>query len=157
MSSCPSCDHENPAGSQCCARCGAELARAAGGVVDDVMRDLIARGQKIEAIKLYRERTDTGLKEAKDAVEAIARGETPAMPASLSSADEQDVVSHLRDGNKIAAVKLYREKTGTGLAEAKKAVDALERENGIASAGGGCAGVLVVLLVLISAAVHVVS
>jgi hypothetical protein len=34
---------------------------------------LIAAGQKIEAIKLYRERTGVGLKEAKDAVEALER------------------------------------------------------------------------------------
>ena len=33
---------------------------------------LLEAGRKIEAIKLYRERTSTGLKEAKDAVEAIA-------------------------------------------------------------------------------------
>lgn len=35
--------------------------------------ELLRRGQKIEAIKLYRERTGLGLKEAKDAVEAIER------------------------------------------------------------------------------------
>jgi ribosomal protein L7/L12 len=32
---------------------------------------LMSNGQKIEAIKLYRELTGAGLKEAKDAVEAI--------------------------------------------------------------------------------------
>ena len=35
--------------------------------------DLLRRGQKIEAIKIYRERTNCGLKEAKDAVEEIER------------------------------------------------------------------------------------
>ena len=35
------------------------------------VRDLVARGNKIEAIKVYRERTGLGLKEAKDAVEAL--------------------------------------------------------------------------------------
>jgi ribosomal protein L7/L12 len=35
---------------------------------------LLAAGQKIEAIKLYRERTGVGLKEAKDAVDALERG-----------------------------------------------------------------------------------
>ncbi len=33
----------------------------------------LAAGKKIEAIKLYRERTGVGLKEAKDATEEIAR------------------------------------------------------------------------------------
>lgn len=45
-------------------------------------------------------------------------------------ADEQawmaEVRALLADNRKIAAIKLYRERTGTGLAEAKRAVDALE-------------------------------
>ena len=50
---------------------------AANNVLDNdaELVDLIRRDQKIQAIKLYRERTGVGLKEAKDAVEAmIARG-----------------------------------------------------------------------------------
>lgn len=43
------------------------------GETDEIIR-LLADGQKIAAIKLYRERTGAGLKEAKDAVEAIANG-----------------------------------------------------------------------------------
>ncbi len=35
----------------------------------------------------------------------------------------EDVVALIRRGDKIGAIKLYREKTGVGLAEAKKAVD----------------------------------
>ena len=35
--------------------------------------DAIRSGNKITAIKLWRERTNVGLKEAKDAVEALAR------------------------------------------------------------------------------------
>lgn len=38
---------------------------------DAEILDLMRRGQKIQAIKLYRERTGVGLKEAKDAVEAL--------------------------------------------------------------------------------------
>jgi ribosomal protein L7/L12 len=33
----------------------------------------------------------------------------------------------LRRGNKIEAIKIYRELTGTGLAEAKQAIDRAER------------------------------
>ena len=36
--------------------------------------DLVRRGKKIEAIKVYRDQTGVGLKEAKDAVERIERG-----------------------------------------------------------------------------------
>ena len=35
------------------------------------LRELLFAGRKIEAIKLYREMTDVGLKEAKDAVESL--------------------------------------------------------------------------------------
>jgi ribosomal protein L7/L12 len=38
------------------------------------VRDLIRRGDKIEAIKRYREQTGVGLKEAKDAIENMERG-----------------------------------------------------------------------------------
>ena len=45
------------------------------------IRELIAKGNKIAAIKLYRETTNVGLKEAKDAVEAMERGEAVNFPA----------------------------------------------------------------------------
>jgi large subunit ribosomal protein L7/L12 len=35
------------------------------------MADLIRRGEKLEAIKLYREKTGAGLKEAKEFVESL--------------------------------------------------------------------------------------
>jgi ribosomal protein L7/L12 len=37
------------------------------------------------------------------------------------------LIEEIKKGNKINAVKLYREQTGVGLKEAKDAVDALER------------------------------
>ncbi len=43
---------------------------------------------------------------------------------------ETEVTKWLRAGNKIAAIKAYRETTGVGLAEAKTAVDALEKQLG---------------------------
>lgn len=42
--------------------------------MDDRVRRLVDEGKKIEAIKLYREMTGLGLKEAKDAVEGIEKG-----------------------------------------------------------------------------------
>jgi large subunit ribosomal protein L7/L12 len=46
-----------------------------GGAVSasSQVMDEIRHGKKIQAIKLYREQTGVGLKEAKDAVEALAR------------------------------------------------------------------------------------
>ncbi len=39
----------------------------------DEIQDLLRRGQKIEAIKIYRQRTGLGLREAKDAIEDMQR------------------------------------------------------------------------------------
>lgn len=46
---------------------------ASTGAFPDVI-DALNKGQLIVAIKLYREHTNVSLKEAKDAVEALARG-----------------------------------------------------------------------------------
>lgn len=40
------------------------------------------------------------------------------------------VAEHIAAGNKIAAIKAYREQTGVGLAEAKREVEALARTLG---------------------------
>ena len=51
------------------------------------LADLIARDRKIEAIKLYRELTGLGLKEAKDQVKAPARfGPVPKRGGCLGGA-----------------------------------------------------------------------
>ncbi len=39
-----------------------------------------------------------------------------------------EIARLIREGNKIGAIKAYREQTGLGLKEAKDAVDALERQ-----------------------------
>lgn len=92
MSKCPSCGHDNPAGIELCKGCGARIpdqqsppsrnqpdfGRASGqppaepdGLEARVLAELEA-GRKISAVKLYREHTNVGLKQAKDAVEELA-------------------------------------------------------------------------------------
>lgn len=96
-------------------------------------------GNKIEAIKLYRERYDCGLAEAKEAVEAMLVGLTPQPPglvvpppaAVSSTALDLQIVGLLRDDQKIQAIKLYRERTGLGLKEAKEAVERIGAQHGI--------------------------
>ena len=96
------------------------------------IKELIAKGQKIAAVKLYRELTNVGLKEAKDAVEAIERGELAYFHSSIQSDQEIDMVLEdqirqlLAKRQKIQAVKVYREAHNCGLKEAKDAVDAME-------------------------------
>lgn len=100
------------------------------------VKRLAQSGRMIDAIKLYREITNAGLKEAKDAVEAIARGEqiqiNNVVSGNIGGTTDQaekmkEVVRLIRDGNKIEAIKVFREATGVGLKEAKDAVEAIER------------------------------
>ena len=66
---------------------------------------LIVDGRKIEAIKLYRDMTGAGLKEAKDAVESLERdGSAPKPPPS--SGGHADVLELLRAPQKIGAFML---------------------------------------------------
>jgi ribosomal protein L7/L12 len=94
---------------------------------DATPEQLARAGQKIEAIKKYRELTGVGLKEAKDAVEAFERGQPMTLPAKSSllvQVSDADIEQQIRTGHLIDAIKLYREKNGVGLKEAKDAVEA---------------------------------
>jgi ribosomal protein L7/L12 len=92
---------------------------------------LLAQGNKIEAIKRVRELTGLGLKEAKDYVEAMeAGGVPPALPGAGAARPEgegglAEVHALAAQGQKIEAIKRYRELTGVGLKEAKDYVDRL--------------------------------
>jgi hypothetical protein len=60
----------------------------------------------------------------------------------------------MKAGQKIAAIKLHRQETGSGLKEAKDAVEALAAKHGIIARGAGCAGmVLLVLLAFVASGV----
>ena len=94
MPRCPSCDDDNPAGTELCRNCGARLGEPSGespptqsssppdqagaqaqtqeAGLDDHVLPHLREGRKIQAIKVYRAKTGVGLKEAKEAVEAIA-------------------------------------------------------------------------------------
>jgi ribosomal protein L7/L12 len=88
-------------------------------IPDDVL-DAVKRGNTIEAIKRLREATGLGLKEAKDVIDAQARG------GFISDTLPPDAVEALVRGDKIAAIKIVRQHMGVGLKEAKGAVDAAE-------------------------------
>jgi ribosomal protein L7/L12 len=89
--------------------------------------ELVRKNKKIEAIKLHRSTYGTGLKEAKDAIDALASGRTPAAhPAPTKApASEAQVIKYIDEGKLIDAIKAYREIHGTGLKESKDAVDAI--------------------------------
>ncbi|MFH1923160.1 MAG: ribosomal protein L7/L12 [Planctomycetota bacterium] len=56
---------------------------------------------------------------------------------------------HLHEGRKIQAIKVYREKTGVGLKDAKEAVEAIAAKHGITAGQGaaGCASVALLAIV----------
>src|SRR5688500_4561304 len=99
------------------------------------IKQLALGGNKIEAIKVYRETFGCGLKEAKDAVDNLVAGKPVVFtsfqtgdPTSYvaSSLDEQKLAEAERlilNGNKIAGIKLMRESFGMGLKEAKDIAD----------------------------------
>jgi ribosomal protein L7/L12 len=102
-------------------------------MMDKIQRELQA-GRKINAIKLYREMTGLGLKEAKDAIDEMEKGQmpSPSVASPQTSGDAMgQVEQELRAGRKINAVKLYREAYGVGLKEAKDAVDEMDRQLGL--------------------------
>ncbi len=103
---------------------------------DSVVRAMAARGEKIEAIKMVREMTGLGLKEAKDYVEAlpnapsmmvVARQMVMASSAQAggSASVRTEAAALVARGEAIAAIKLVHDRTGMGLKEAKEYVDAL--------------------------------
>ena len=94
MPKCRICDHNNPAGIDRCQNCGSWMEQAVPSAfagqeprttsdeqlpqqpdsLEGQILLLMQAGKKIEAIKIYRQETGVGLKEAKDAVEALAAG-----------------------------------------------------------------------------------
>lgn len=98
MNRCPFCDHKNPPGTIRCAECKAELFASPEDAAESADSEplsldgrviaLMREGRKIEAIKLYRDLTGAGLKEAKDAVESLERGGSPSNSLGQSAGDE---------------------------------------------------------------------
>lgn len=149
MPQCPHCQEPVAADAQRCPQCRAWFADAkqSDDEVENSIRSLLNEGKKIEAIKLYRQHSGAGLAEAKDAVELIERGEP--LPDSTPVTDdlEEQILELMAAGQKIAAIKLHRERTHVGLKEAKDAVEALASRHGITvPSKSGCLAVLLVLV-----------
>jgi ribosomal protein L7/L12 len=138
---CPHCGAALPSDDATGSPAGRDSAQAPGDASrhEDVVA-LMAEKRKIEAIRLFRERTGVGLAEAKAAVEAMERNDQTAR--AVSTGADAAVLDLMRDGQKIAAIKLYRERTGAGLRDAKEAVERLAAQHGIAAGRAGCFGAL---------------
>lgn len=97
----------------------------------ETVRRQLGEGQKIKAIKTYKEATGASLKTAKDAVEALDGRPMSAPSRGFDAAAHADVREALLLGKKIQAIRLYREATGVGLKEAKEAVEAMAVNEGV--------------------------
>lgn len=111
----------------------------------DEVRALARAGRKIDAIKLLRERSQLGLVEAKQWVEACVDGKewaiTPPPPpvgapgAAILFDDAgpsaSDIDRQIREGALINAIKLVRERTACSLREAKEFVERRKGELGL--------------------------
>jgi len=119
---CPACGgpvSSNPGEKRTtCGFCGVSVTVPADFVPrvnkDDVLpqvRNALASGNKIEAVRLYRQGFGVGLKEAKDAVDAMQVDYEPryTSPPPPSRSDEEQIADVLRKAQPIAtgALKTY--------------------------------------------------
>ncbi|WP_460800959.1 hypothetical protein [Microbacterium sp. GXF6406] len=92
------------------------------------VRQLLAEGKQIEAVKLVREQTGAGMLDAKQAVDRQASGLPAApmtLPSTVPSPEASAEIDRLLDaGRHIEAIKVLRENTGLGLKQAKDRIDA---------------------------------
>lgn len=94
--------------------------------VETKLRLLLAQNRKLEAVKLVLDSTGCGLKEAKEFVDNFAGGQKPPAIKALPADLDTQILTLLSQGEKLHAVKLYKEATGLGLAESKDYVDGIQ-------------------------------
>ena len=135
----------------------------------------IAGGQKIQAIKLYREFTNAGLAEAKDAIDAravfVESGLAPPQDSGGQSDQSQtpdlaadqwkQIDEHLFSGRKLHAIKLYRDWTECDLVDSKKTMESRELDLRqhfplrFTEKKSGCLGSIVLLFALVAPIVYI--
>jgi ribosomal protein L7/L12 len=113
---------------------------------------MLEQGRRIDAVRMYREQTGAGQREAALAVEALGRAasapatRTYASPASRDANLKADLWALIQNGQTIEAIQFYRRRTGESINRAKDAVEALAREHGVVPARVGCFGLIVLCL-----------
>jgi ribosomal protein L7/L12 len=119
--------------------------------LEQQVRLLLDQGQKIEAVKVYKDQTGASLAEAKEAIEAMQAGAGPPSPPEIGGDLEAELLRLLEAGEKTEACKLYRNRMGVALIEAKQAVEALAASHGLVPQRAGCLGmVLAVVLAAVT-------
>ena len=110
----------------------------AGHHLDKEHRDRLLQalqsGDRAEAVKLYIEVTGASSEDASQNIERLAKlvgmvGLKVEASTGSREPDWESIEEQLIAGNKIEAIKLFREQTGADLKQAKDAVDAYEAAN----------------------------
>lgn len=149
MPKCGVCNYEvHPSIGQC-PHCGAPMDKPSANLEQQV-RSLLEQGQKIAAVKLYKDQTGVGLADAKAAVEALEAGAGSQSPSGIGGHLEAELLRLLGDGQKIQAVKLYKNQQGVTLLEAKQAVESLAARHGLGTQRVGCLGVAAVVMAAVA-------
>ena len=112
MPICPKCGQPNAEGQPICRECGADLPRQS------------PESPQAEADRLPPEDVQAN-----------------SLETELSPTD-QEILRLLREGKKIAAIKVYRAATDADLRDSKEAVEAMAVQHGVESKATGCAGVV---------------
>ena len=145
MPKCRNCNHEVHSSIGQCPHCGAAMDKPNADLEQQV-RLLLDQGQKIQAVKLYKDQTGVGLAEAKAAVEAFEAGAGPPSTSDIGGDMEAELLRLLGRGAKLEAVKLYKDQMGVSLLEAKQAVESLAERHGLETQRGGCLGVVLAVV-----------
>ena len=93
------------------------------------VKEQLKKGNKIEAIKILREETGIGLKEAKELIDKAGTEGLSGRDMKDSISISINVLNYLREGKKIDAIKTLRQETGIGLKDAKDMVEKTLLEN----------------------------
>lgn len=102
------------------------------------VKDFIAKGQKIEAIKYLRENYPLSLSEAKNWIDYLSGEATvepgavlPQAKSPLTAVASEKVKSLVRVGKQLQAIKFLRDEYQLSLVQAKELVDTATNESGV--------------------------
>jgi hypothetical protein len=110
MPKCRICNYEVHPGIGQCPHCGASIDKPTANLEHQV-RALLDDGQKIAAVKLYKDQTGVCLGEAKLAVESMLAGAGPPSTSDIGGDLEAELLRLLGRGDKLEAVIWHADRT----------------------------------------------
>jgi ribosomal protein L7/L12 len=129
----------------------------------------IQAGEKLQAVKVYKEAKGVSLAEAKDVIDRLAEKlqaegsmqyeaaniEQPAETHDHSAQEsdgslEERCLELIKSGNILQAVKLYKDESGAGLKDAKDMIDSMvaQLKKDIPSPQKGCGATIVIVIIV---------